>query len=430
MTGNRPLRRLMIGLALLSLVLPTVAASAQEHIELNLIHCWGALRDPWVQDQIAIFNREYPNVTVNTKLAGCNALQEEVIISIASGAPYQVPMLRGDGMLELARQGALMSLTPFLEREGISESIWFPAEIEAVKYEGQVYGLPHRAGADMNNILLYNTQLFAEAGLDPNAPPTTFEELDTVSRSLTRFNGDQIVVVPFDFQDQGTYGPLAWLYAGGGTFLSPDGSEAAFYSPEALETINFVRDYIARHLRGPANIKGGNAAFANNQVAMLGRGTFSYAAIREINPDTPIAMALRPKKPDSPWTGVYEPTLVFSIPKGLREAEIEAAWKLIYYLTIDEESAGGFLLRQGRPSPIQEYNFNPMYFEINPYFGIIPSAMETAAPLPLPPGFTDVLTQFRQTWHALERNHALVPNSELQEAARVANAILREYAGQ
>ena len=428
MVALHPRRRLVFGLFLVILAMPALAASAQERIELNLIHCWGALRDPWVQDQIAIFNREYPNVKVNTKLAGCNDLQQEVIISIAAGAPFQVPMLRGDGMLELARQGALMSLSPFLEREGISESIWFPREIEGVKYEGQVYGLPHRAGADMNNILLYNTQLFAESGLDPNKPPTTFEELDEMSRPLTRFNGDQITVVPFDFVDQGTYGPLAWLYAGGGSFLSPDGSEVTFNSPEALETINFVRDYIARHLRGPANIMGGEAAFANNQVAMLGRGTFSYASILNRNPETPIAMALRPKRSDSPWTGVYEPTLVFSIPKGVRESEVEVAWKLIYYLTIDEEAAGGFLLRQGRPSPIREYNFNPEYFEVNPYFGIVPTAMETAAPLPVPPGFTDVLTQFRQMWHSLERNHALVPTSEFQEAARVANATLREHA--
>lgn len=391
-----------------------------------MVHCWGAARDPWVQDQIEIFKRDHPNVEVTTTLAGCNDLQERVILSIAAGTPFDAAMLRGDGMLELARQGALMNLSTFLERDGISEDIWFPAEIEGVRHDGAVYGLPHRAGADMNNILLYNTQLFDESGLDSSNPPSTFEELNEVSRALARFHDGQLTVTPFDFHNQGTYGPLAWLYAGGGSFLSDDGSEATFYSPEALETIHFERDFIARHLGGPQNIFGGEAAFANNQVAMLGRGTFSYASILNINPDTPIAMALRPKHPDSPWSGVAEPTLVFSIPKGVEHPEL--AWKLLYYLTIDEEAAGGFLLRQGRPSPIREYNFNPEYFEVNPYFGIIPTAMETAAPLPVPPGFTDALTHFRQVWHSLERDHSIAPNATLEEAARVVNVMLREHA--
>ncbi len=419
-------RWLVASVFLVSLSLLNVAAAAQEKIELSLIHCWGAARDEWVQDQIAIFQREHPNVGVTTTLAGCNDLQERVILSMAAGTPFDVAMLRGDGMLELARQDSLTNLSPYLDREGISESIWFPAEIEGVKHGGSVFGLPHRSGADMNNILLYNTQIFSESGLDPEKPPTTFQELDEMARSLTRFQGDQLMVTPFDFQNQGTYGPLAWLYAGGGSFLSHDGSEATFFSPAALETINFERDFIAQHLGGPQNILGGEAAFANNQVAMLGRGTFTYASILNRNPDTPIAMALRPKRPDSPWTGVAEPTLVFSIPKGVQR--VEAAWNLIYYLTIDEEAAGGFLLRQGRPSPIREYNFNPEYFEVNPYFGIIPTAMETAAPLPVPPGFTDSLTQFRQVWHDLERDHSISPNAALQEAARLINVTLRENA--
>ena len=76
-----------------------------------------------------------------------------------------------------------MDLTPFIEKEGGQRFLaqWDQGALEVCKYKGKIYCIN-----DYVNplALLYNTQHFKEAGLDPNKPPTNPAELSwTTPRS-------------------------------------------------------------------------------------------------------------------------------------------------------------------------------------------------------------------------------------------------------
>lgn len=66
-------------------------------------------------------------------------------------------------------------------------------------YQGDVWGLP--VIVDPHFGLIYNKRLFREAGLDPERPPATIDDLDAMFAPLTRRSPDgglqQIGVTPW-----------------------------------------------------------------------------------------------------------------------------------------------------------------------------------------------------------------------------------------
>ncbi|NPV79237.1 MAG: extracellular solute-binding protein [Firmicutes bacterium] len=83
------------------------------------------------------------------------------------------------------QSGCLLSLNGFLDRDEIKPDIWFRGEYESVNYGGQVMAIPMFAlgGALM---FFYNLDLFEEAGLDADKPPTTWLEFLDVSKKLVK----------------------------------------------------------------------------------------------------------------------------------------------------------------------------------------------------------------------------------------------------
>lgn len=88
----------------------------------------------------------------------------------------------------------------------------------------------------------YNAAHFEEAGLDPDAPPTTFEELKKAADALTDRDGERInrAGIVFDTQPPGMQQAFTtMLWAHGGELLSEDGTSALFNSPEGVAALEW-----------------------------------------------------------------------------------------------------------------------------------------------------------------------------------------------
>ena len=66
----------------------------------------------------------------------------------------------------------------------LKSNAFHPVTVEYNTWKGQVYGVPFLEGS--KPALFYNTKMFKEAGLDPNKPPATFDELMTYAQKLTK----------------------------------------------------------------------------------------------------------------------------------------------------------------------------------------------------------------------------------------------------
>jgi sn-glycerol 3-phosphate transport system substrate-binding protein len=97
--------------------------------------------------------------------------------------------------------------------------------------------------------------LFKAAGLDPAKPPTTWDELVTAAKALTKdTNGDGKP----DQWGFNTHTDTHWYFSAmlmqnGGKVLSDDGKKVVYNGPEALETLQFWGDLVNKHKVMPAN---------------------------------------------------------------------------------------------------------------------------------------------------------------------------------
>jgi multiple sugar transport system substrate-binding protein len=109
--------------------------------------------------------------------------------------------------------------------------------------EGKIYGVPV-GGYALG--LLYNRKLFQEAGLDPNKPPTTWEELREYAKKLTDPSKGRVGFAELSKGNQGGWHFTAWKYSFGGDLVQQqNGKWTATFNDEngvkALQTLKDMR---------------------------------------------------------------------------------------------------------------------------------------------------------------------------------------------
>ncbi|MET8952160.1 ABC transporter substrate-binding protein [Streptomyces sp. NPDC004393] len=131
--------------------------------------------------------------------------------------------------------------------------------------DGKIYGIP-RTGYSMG--LIYNRKLFQQAGLDPDRPPTTWEELRTDARKIAALGNGTVGYADYSAQNQGGWHFTAELYAQGGDVVSADGRKSTVDTPEAHAVLQNLHD-----MRWTDNSMGSKQLLVINDVQqMMGSG--------------------------------------------------------------------------------------------------------------------------------------------------------------
>ena len=142
----------------------------------------------------------------------------------------------------LANSGKVAALDAYIESAGVDLADFYPALLNVNRYNDQLFGLP----VSTNNLELFiNNDLFIAAGLDPAAPPTTWDELTAAAQACA--NPDQGVVGMELFTQPGeglTWQFQVYLWQSGGEFLNADNTAAAFNTPAGLQAVNYWKSLI------------------------------------------------------------------------------------------------------------------------------------------------------------------------------------------
>lgn len=201
-------------------------AFAQEQVELDL---W-TIDDPG--EYHYVMAEEYmaanPNVTINLRTVQFPDMVNDLARAIATGSAPDITYIDNPEVALFASRGMLLDLSPYIAASDIVnvEDI-FPGPLASVTYEGGIYGIPRGA----NTIaLFYNADMFVEAGLDPDTPPQTWDELYEAAASLTR-PADNIYGIAFSANgnEEGTFQFLPWVQMTGGDYdnIATPGAERA-----------------------------------------------------------------------------------------------------------------------------------------------------------------------------------------------------------
>ncbi|GAA3634762.1 ABC transporter substrate-binding protein [Microbacterium awajiense] len=186
---------------------------------------------------VAAFNEVYPNVEIEPDFATFGTLNEKISTSLASGQPYDV-LVTGIGWVPpFASQGAFLDLAEFgVDVDTVSEETT-PAVVPAVTYDETVYAWPLVMGAKP---VALSKSAFEEAGLDPNSPPESLDELMDLAEQLTiRDDSGKLVRAGFDFWGIGYRHPFTALLAATGPDLYENGAPG-FDGPEGAEALDWM----------------------------------------------------------------------------------------------------------------------------------------------------------------------------------------------
>jgi multiple sugar transport system substrate-binding protein len=102
---------------------------------------------------------------------------------------------------------------------------------------GKVYGIP------VNGYTLgiyYNRKMFQAAGLDPDKPPTTWDEFRSYAKELT--TSTVAGFAETSTSNQGGWHFTNWMYTAGGDMESADGTKAVFNSPQGVSVLQLLKE--------------------------------------------------------------------------------------------------------------------------------------------------------------------------------------------
>ncbi len=222
--------------------------------------------------------------------SGGNDLPVLLNSRLAGGAPPDIAFVPQPGVVaELARRGVLKQITG--DAEIAVRTNFSPAWQSLGTVDGRLYGVYFKVAN--KSVIWYRTDKFAEAGV---RPPTTWDELKQVSRTLTDAGITPMVAAGGDGWVLTDWFENAYLRIGGAeAYDRLARHEIPWTDPTVVQTLQLLADY----WRTPKFVQGGpkgavQVTFTQSiadvfgekaKTAMLFEGDFVASEINELNQD-------------------------------------------------------------------------------------------------------------------------------------------------
>ena len=221
---------------------PSGGTSTGDTVTVNVWHYWDGTNADTFDAMAREYNSSHPGVEIKTS----NVPNADFLTKLrASATSKTLPDIAIGDLVwvpQINQIGALADLTPLLPAKVLSDIN--PALTSFGNIDGKQVSVPVSAN---NLAYMYNKTIFTEAGLDPNTPPETWEELLADGKTILAKTGKP----GYDlFTQAGDNGEgLTWnfqvnLWQSGGEFLTADNSAAAFNTPEGKKAANYWKELI------------------------------------------------------------------------------------------------------------------------------------------------------------------------------------------
>lgn len=234
---------------------------------------------------VAKFNELYPDVTIDIQHLPWSGRYEKMLTAIAGGEAPNVVYLNDFQVPLFAETDNLVPITDLYTQEEL-EAMYTEGALNAVSSDGTVYAVPI-----LQNSLgyLYNVDLFEEAGLDPDNPPETWEELKEAIAKLTVKDENGEIIQAGARYDLNRPSPITsimnFVWQAGGDILDENGS-VIINSEETANALNFIKSLFDEGYIQVSNITGGGFEFASGKVGIeLDVEPSKVTQVANANPD-------------------------------------------------------------------------------------------------------------------------------------------------
>ncbi len=306
---------------------------------------------------------------------------------------------------------------------------------QKLKIDGKVYAFPP-CGADIYT-LTYNKDMFAEAGLDPNSPPETWEEFRAYAKKLTKYDAEgNITRVGYAIRYMGhphgiVHKHLWAIWSAGARLIDPPdvlrGGKAAFNNEAGRAAIELIIKMLYEDKSTAFGFPDPRDALIQRKAAMqISESTSIATRVPVEAPDMHVGYALPPYRKVKVTNFNTHPTICVSTLSGKKDL----AFKFIEYLMRPE-----ILLYAALTSDIQDLGFGSVslakvvyehpFFAQNPYYSKIREISKYGRAYPINVHLSEVFEIFGSYMIKAWQKKISVDEA-LTKAEKEVNAVLAE----
>ncbi len=235
---------LLAGLLTAALTLPGISVRADEKTSLVFLRAGTEpeRRDYW-NGLVERFEEDHPEIEVEYQEAPWgDDFETKLNTGFASGTAADVICFSMASMGTRVPLGQYAALDSYVEnwegREDFMENVLKLGSVGDSLYGLAVFPDPR--------MLIYNKELFSEAGLDPEAPPSNWPELLEAHQALIKKDGDRVVQTGFAMPTSGSalqqYYSIFIEQNGVKNLVDEETDEVLVNTPEAVEAAEFMKE--------------------------------------------------------------------------------------------------------------------------------------------------------------------------------------------
>ena len=272
----------------------------------------------------------------------------------AGGNPPDVMELSGNWPYALGGGGALQPLNSYV---GSWKGDAFTNSFEVGTYKGNIYAAPFSISP---HGFWYNKELMQKYGLDPNKPPTTMDELDSMMEELRAKMPANIHPIGIDISktEYALVGFWPWIWTWGGNPMVEDSSgNIAINWTDAgtVKAFQWLQDMVKKNWTPPDQaIKAERQLMSTGEMVFKLDGPYLTGILQSDNPAAYKSVADVTKvwgvttTPVGP--GQSSPVTcadIHNLGMSAQASNKTLAWNLINYLTSNKDVLTNYLVTEG-----------------------------------------------------------------------------------
>ncbi len=386
------------------------ARSAAAADPVTMWHIFGAETEPGLKN-ITRWNETHPDQPIDQKFVPFGQLSQQLIKGIATGDVPDLITIDNPVVASFATQGALEDLTDLVKASSfIKPDEYYPGSWATTLWDGKQYAVPGEANT---LALYYNADMFKARGLDPEAPPRTWEALRKAAEILTDKDKNVFGMAFCAIQsEEGTFQFLPFLQQSGATLKT-------LTSPDAVAALQLWTDFVAKGQASRDVLVKRQFEMTSSWLAgasgMVVSGPWELQRMKEVKFNWRVAPL-----PHREGKGIEASALggyVWGVPKGARNKA--AAFKVIEFMSEPAQMLQAW--SGGRLAPVKTMQVeHPAMPEA---YATFRKQMEVARPRGPHPRWPDISAAM-QTAIQEALTGKSTPEAALQKASRVITPIL------
>jgi ABC-type glycerol-3-phosphate transport system substrate-binding protein len=223
---------------------------------------------------------KHPGLKVRLENIPYGSFQDKITTQIVAGQPPDIISVEVNNFVDLYLRDAFEDLTPYVQRDGVDLTLYYPSIMKRYSPGGKVYALPTDIAPF--GLMYYNKRMFREAGIPfPKADWKWPEPFLSVCKKLVKRDANG-KITRWAFADPYGIGADGFMLSNNGYYTDSEENPTrlALDTPQVLAAFRFRWDMIFTHHVSPTQSEiqafnfgnGAETMFINGQVAMMASG--------------------------------------------------------------------------------------------------------------------------------------------------------------